>query len=343
MLAARMRAGTRELVLEEVPVPAPGPDEVRVRVRACGICASDVHLLDGSLGDPAETVTLGHEAAGTVDEAGDRVTGWSPGDHVVVAAGRPCGRCRQCLRGRRDVCVSGQILGVHYDGAWAEHVVVPAAALVEFPASLPFEQAAILADAVSTPYAALVERAGVRPAQSVGIWGVGGLGVHAVQIARLLGAAPVVAVDPNPRARERALAAGADHAFDPADGDVHARVLEVTGGLGLDVACDVVGANEVMRQATGCLARDGRAVMIGLSLEPLELGPGALLGVGRQAVLGHLGYRRDHLEELVRLVELGRLDLASSVSEVMPLGEVHRGVRQLASKEGDPIRLVVAP
>lgn len=343
MLAARMQAETRELRLEELPVPVPGPTEVRVRVRACGICLSDVHLLDGSLGIPTSTVTLGHEAAGEVDLAGADVQGWTPGQRVVVGAGRTCGRCRNCLRARADACVAGQILGIHYDGAWAEYVVVPAAALAAVPESLPFEQAAIIADAVSTPYAGLVERAALRPAEAVGLWGIGGLGVHAVQIARVVGAAPIIAVDPNPRARERALAVGADVALDPGTEDVRARVLELTEGRGLDVACDVVGANAVMREASACLGRSGRVVMIGLSMEPLELGPGVLLGLGRQAVLGHLGYQREHLDQLVSLVGHGRLDLSASVTEVMPLSDIHRGVRALETKEGDPIRLVVAP
>ena len=343
MRAARMRAQTRELVLEDIPVPEPGPDEVRVRVRACGICLSDVHLLDGSLGQTSGTVTLGHEAAGVVDLAGERVPGWLPGEHVVIGAGRPCGACEPCRRGRREGCRSGQILGVHFDGAWAEYVVVPGAALAAVPDHLPFEQAAILADAVATPYAGLVERAGLRPAEAVGLWGIGGLGVHAVQIARMVGAAPIVAVDPSPRARERALALGADHALDPGVDDVEARVREITRGRGLDVACDIVGANEVLRQATACLGVGGRTVMIGLSLDRLDLGPGVLLGIGRQTVLGHLGYRRDHLEDLVRLLELGRLDVSGSVTEILPLEEVHRGVRRLADKEDDPIRLVLAP
>jgi D-arabinose 1-dehydrogenase-like Zn-dependent alcohol dehydrogenase len=343
MLAARMQAGTRELRLEEVPVPTPGPNEVRVRVRACGICLSDVHLLDGTLGTPTRTVTLGHEAAGEVDLAGSHVTGWKPGQRVVVGAGRTCGRCHSCLRARADACMAGQILGIDYDGAWAEYVVVPAAALAAVPEALPVEQAAIIADAVSTPYAGLVDRAALRPSESVGLWGIGGLGVHAVQIARVVGAAPIIAVDPSARARERALAVGADVALDPRTDDVRARILEMTDGQGLDVACDVVGANAVMKEATGCLGRAGRVVMIGLSAEPLELGPGVMLGLGRQAVLGHLGYRREHLDQLVKLVGHGRLDLSASVTEVMPLTDVHRGVRALENKEGDPIRLVVTP
>jgi D-arabinose 1-dehydrogenase-like Zn-dependent alcohol dehydrogenase len=343
MLAARMQGGTRELVLEEVHVPDPGPDEVRVRVRACGICLSDIHLLDGSLGTPEQTVTLGHEVAGEVDLAGERVQGWQPGERVVVGAGRTCGRCRDCRRGRSEDCPGGQILGISYDGGWASYVVVPAAALAPVPDDLPFEQAAILADAVSTPYAGLIERAALRPAESVGLWGIGGLGVHAVQIARMLGAAPVIAVDPLASARKRALSVGADLAIDPTTEDVRARILEATDGRGLDVACDVVGLNAVMKEASTCLRPFGRVVMIGLSREPLELGPGVLLGLGRQAVLGHLGYRREHLDELVRLVQHGRLDLTASVSEVIPLEEIHRGVQKLATKEGDPIRIVVTP
>jgi threonine dehydrogenase-like Zn-dependent dehydrogenase len=235
------------------------------------------------------------------------------------------------------------VMGFGFDGAWAEYVVVPWLALVAVPDEVPLEQAAILADAVSTPYAALVERAGVRPAESVGLWGIGGLGVHAVQIARMIGAAPIIALDPSPAARERALSFGADHALDPRDDGVVQEVWRLTDNRGLDVALDLFGANQVLVQADQCIGRRGRVVIVGLSAEQIQLGPNALFGVMAHSLLGHLGYAKEHLTQLVRLVSSGRLDVSRSISDVMPLSEVARGVERLESKEGDPIRLVVAP
>lgn len=345
MRAARYHRAERVLRIEEILVPAPKPDEVLVRVMACGICLSDVHLLDGSLRTPLPVLTPGHESAGVIARVGERVPAlWRPGQRVVMSGGKPCGGCANCARGRgQEACLNFHIMGFHYDGAWAEYIVVPWARLTPIPETLPFEQAAILADAVSTPYAGLVDRGGLRPGESVALWGIGGLGVHAVQIARMVGAAPVIAVDTLPAARERALAAGADLALDPAACDVPARIRELTGGLGVDLAVDLVGANAVLAQAVASLGRNGRAVMIDLSPEPIQLGQGTMFGVMSQSLLGHLGYRKEHLDQLVTLVTTGRLDVSRSVSEVMPLDEVARGVERLARKEGNPIRLVVRP
>jgi len=343
MRAARFDAATRSLTLQDVPVPEPGPTEVLVKVMACGICLSDVHLLDGSLPGPLPVVTPGHESSGVVERVGELVAGWQPGDRVLLAGGRPCQQCSNCVRGRFEECLAFEIMGFNYDGAWAQYVVVSGQTLTSIPDELPFEQAAVLADAVSTPYAALTERAGLRAGESIGLWGIGGLGVHAVQVARMVGASPIIAVDPLESARERALALGADAALDPRSDDVPARVKELTGGLGLDVAVDLVGANAVLAQAVGSLGRFGRAVMVGLSLDDVQLGPGVFFGILSQSLLGHLGYQKKHLDELVTLVRSGRLDVSGSVSATMPLEEVAAGVEQLTSKEGNPIRLVVLP
>lgn len=343
MRAARFDRASRSLTVRDVPVPEPGPTEVLVRVRACGICLSDVHLLDGTLPTPLPEVTPGHEASGVVERLGAAVTGWRPGQRVVLAAGRQCGTCPECARGRAEDCRATQVMGFSYDGAWARYVVVPAVALTEIPAGLPFEQAAVLADAVATPYAGLVERAGLRPAEAVGLWGIGGLGVHAVQVARLVGAAPIVAVDPNPAARQRALDRGADLALSGDPAELTAEVARVTGGRGLDVAVDLVGSNAVLAQADACLGRHGRLLMVGLSAEPVQLGPSVFFGMASHSLLGHLGYARRHLDQLVDLVAAGRLDVSGSVSDTLALDDVADGVRRLASKEGDPIRLVVTP
>jgi 2-desacetyl-2-hydroxyethyl bacteriochlorophyllide A dehydrogenase len=343
MRAARFDQSTRELMLTDVAVPTLLPHEVLVRVQACGVCLSDIHLIDGSLPGNLAVVTPGHEPAGVVEKVGDAVPFWQPGQRVVMAAGRPCLACSSCAGGRTDACRAVQIMGFSFDGAWAEFVVVPYAALTLVPDCVPIEQAAILADAVSTPYAALLERAQVRPAEAVGIWGVGGLGIHAVKLARLLGAAPIVVLDPRESARDRGLRAGADVAIDPTTADAVAKVRAVTGGDGLDVALDVVGAVAVLQQAEQCLGSAGRLVMVGMSLEPTTLGPGALFSLQSQSLLGHLGYRKQHLDQLVRLVELGRLDVSDSVSDVLPLDDIADAVDRLATKRGDPVRLVIKP
>ena len=343
MRAARFVATGRGVEMEDLPKPRPGPLDVLVRVEACGICLSDVHLFDGSIPPVKRPVTPGHEACGVIEEVGDMVSGWRIGQRVSLMGGRPCTRCSSCRKGRLDECRNLEIMGFHYDGAWAEFVVVPLYGLSALPDDVPVEQAAILADAVATPYAAIGERAGLRPGESIGLWGIGGLGTHAVQIARLLGAGLIVAIDPLAGARERALDLGADVAIDPATQDVVGEITSLTQGDKLDIAIDLVGANAVLKQAVHSLGTRGRAVMVGLTLETLELGPGILLGVQSQSILGHLGYGKKHLDDLVTLLARGRLDLTRSISDVMPLEDVGEGVERLASKRGDPVRLIVRP
>ncbi|MCM1938162.1 zinc-binding dehydrogenase [Streptomyces sp. G3] len=334
MLAARLHVPSRTLRLEEVPRPQPGPGEVLVKVEAAGVCLSDVHLIDGTLTPlllRGDTVTLGHEVSGTVAETGAGVTAWSPGQRVVLHAGES-----------RDGVTYTR--GVDYDGGWAEYALSAADAMTALPDAIPFEQGAIIPDAVSTPWGAITETGAVRPAEAVGVWGVGGLGVHAVQLLRAIGACPVVAVDPNPVARERALAAGADLALDSADPELRQTVRAATGGAGLAAAFDFAGVPPVREQAVSVLAPKGRLVLVGLTDKPLTVTDGTRFSYLQQRVLGH--YRSDMpvaLPQLLRLIQGGRLDFSGSVSGVLPLAEAAEAVARLEKKEGDPIRLVLRP
>jgi len=235
-------------------------------------------------------------------------------------------------------------MGQGYDGAWAEYVVVPFPLLTAVPEHVPIEQAALIVDAVATPYTGLIHRGGLRLGEVVGLWGVGGLGVHAVQIARLAGAGLIIAVDPNDAACQRALELGADRALNPRTVDVRQEVMRLTGDDGLNLAVELAGTNRALDQAVSCLGRFGRAVVIGMCMEPVQLTePSVLFGYYNHAVLGHDGYHKRDIEQLVRLVASGRLDLSRSVSALVPLEEVARGVERLSKKEGNPIRLVVKP
>ena len=172
MRAERFYADTKTVVLEDVPIPSPGPGEVLVKVAFCGICHSDVSLVNGTFPAQRPVVTQGHEASGTIAELGEGVTGWSEGDRVVVAAGRPCLGCPNCRRGDMANCLRMQLMAFAYDGAWAEYTVALAAGLTRVPDNVPLEQAAILADAVSTPFGAVVRTGKVAIGESVGVWGV---------------------------------------------------------------------------------------------------------------------------------------------------------------------------
>ncbi|MFE8963072.1 zinc-binding dehydrogenase [Streptomyces iakyrus] len=350
MLAGRLHLGSLTFAVEEVPVPVPGPGEVLLEVKAAGVCLSDVHLIDGTLTpfrpDDAVTgsgaLTLGHEVAGVVHTLGpDLVGSWAPGTRVVLQAGQSCGRCEACLRG--FLCHRAMTRGVDYDGGWAQYVIAREDTLIRIPDNLPFEQAAIIPDAVSTPYGALVETGQVRPGQSVGIWGVGGLGAHGIRIARLIGTAPVIAVDPLPAARERALAFGADVALDPVAPDFAEAVNAATGGQGLDVAFDFAGFPAVRDQAISVLGFGGVLVLAGLTPAPVTIADSIGFSARRNQIRGHFGGEAHGVDRLVGLASAGRLDLAPSVTARIPLAEAADAVAQLEKKIGDPIRIVLVP
>lgn len=333
MLAARLNVRTRALAVEEVPTPEPGPGQVRIRVAAAGVCLSDVHLIDGSLSPlflAGDSVTLGHEVAGTVDALGPGVATPTEGQRVLLQAGE-----------EREGVVYTR--GVDYDGGWAEYALATADTVVPLPDTLPFEQAAIIPDAVSTPWAAITTTAQVRPAEAVGVWGAGGLGAHAVQLLRLAGAAPVIAVDPLPAARERAVAFGADLALDPADPELPQRVRQANGGRGLAVAFDFAGVAAVREQAVACLDAHGRLVLVGLTNKPLTIANGTAFSYFQQQVRGHYGSEPQHLTELVNLVAHRRVDFSRSITDVLPLARAEEAVDRLIRKEGNPIRLVLRP
>ncbi|MEV0373786.1 alcohol dehydrogenase catalytic domain-containing protein [Streptomyces sp. NPDC050636] len=169
MRAARFTSATGKLTLQDVPVPRPRPGQALVKVAACGICHSDLSLIGGVFTTTLPAITPGHEAAGVIEELGAPTAGWQRGDRVVLHAGRACGDCPACISGAAaDDCERIEIMAFDFDGAWAEYVLVPVTSLVRVPDGIPLEQAAVLADAVSTPYAAVVDTAAVRPAESVG-------------------------------------------------------------------------------------------------------------------------------------------------------------------------------
>ena len=333
MRAFRWDNDIKELVRREIPVPAPGPGQSRIRVHAAGVCLSDVHWIDGSVVLPYAIpgqVTMGHEIAGVVDAIGPGTApGYAVGDRVLS----------QVMRTTPDGRI--QTLGFDYDGGWADFMIADAHNLVPIPDSLPFEQAAIIPDAVSTPWAAVTSTAQVGAGEAVAVWGVGGLGAHAVQLLRFVGAAPIIAVDVSSAARERALARGADYALDPTAAGFDDEIRQLSGG-GVHAAFDMAGVPAAQQQAIAALRPGGRMVLVGVAAEPLSFETWAFMNEGK-SIRGHYGARPEHTVELVNLVELGRIDLAPSISEVLPLDEVEVALEHLEKKVGAPIRIVLKP
>ena len=343
MRAQRFYADTGTVVIEDVAIPIAGPGEVLVKVAFCGICHSDLSLLDGTFPAELPVITQGHEASGTIAALGPDVSGWAVGDRVVVAAGRTCGTCAKCARGDAANCLSPSIMAFGYDGGWAEYTVAQAIGLTRIPDNVSLEHAAILADAVSTPFGAVVRTANVRVGESVGVWGVGGVGTHIVQLARLVGAAPIIAVDIKPAVLDRALDLGTDYAFDARDPELISKIAAATDGENLNVSFDAVGVTTTFEQALAAVAVGGKLVGVGMSADTPSLGSTSDFNFGHRQVLGHLGYHNEDIGTLATLVSRGRLDLSRSISQIVPLDDVQRCIDMLKKPEGNPIRILVKP
>jgi propanol-preferring alcohol dehydrogenase len=332
-----------ELRIEEVPEPQSGAGEIRIAVQAAGVCGTDLHAARGRLPVPDLPVIMGHEGAGIVDTVGEGVTDFSVGDRVLLLPSETCGTCSACQRGHLGLCPRAQIFGMARDGTFAEKVVAPASCAMLLPDSVPFEHGAILADAVATAYHAVSTRAGIEGGERVAVIGCGGVGYHAILMARLLGAKRIVAVDASEGALRRAEAAGADEMLDARDDDVRKAIRRASGGEGPDVVIEYVGKKVTVELAMASVARGGSVIVGGVGMDSPELGP-LVSFVGKEiGVMGSMGYTRDELERVVSLAESGRLDLSGSITDRYPLERAAEALDDLANHRNDPVRLALIP
>lgn len=342
MLAARLIAAGQPLSIEEMPVPEPAPDEVLIEVAACGLCGTDLHLaVAGDLPVARTPITLGHEGAGTVAALGREVKGLREGDRVVLFPAASCGACRFCLQGRESLCDASSVYGMARDGALAEYIAAPARCTIALPATVPFDVGAIVTDGVSTPFHALRSRGAFRAGETVAVVGCGGLGTHAIILARLMGAAYIVAVDVNGEALARARSLGADLAVNTNEEDAVKTVRKRVGGV--DLALEFVGIPQTVETALRLIDKGGRAVLVGVGTGRASLPP-LLSFVGReQSVIGSFGMDRRDIVDLFALIAGGRLDLTQSVSARYPLEQADAALQHLAKKDSGVVRVVVVP
>ncbi len=344
MLAARLIKAGSPLEIQEVQIPEPAGGEVLIEVESCGLCGTDIHLaVDGDLPVERTPITLGHEAAGTVAQVGAGVADFAEGDRVAMFPSAVCGSCRFCRIGRESLCESSKVYGMSRDGGLAQYVAAPANSLFHLPDEIPFDIGSIVTDGVSTPFHALRSRAGLRAGESVAVVGCGGLGTHAIMLARLMGAGLVVAIDVQAAALERAATLGADLTINPAEQDPGKVIREHTGLPGVDIALEFVGGTKTVEIALRVLDKTGRAILVGVGMEKPGLPPLAVFVGREQSVIGSFGMNRSDIEDLYALISSGRLDLSESISARYPLRSANEALQHLASKDTGIVRLVVQP
>jgi len=329
------------LVPRERDIPAPGPDDVLLKVGACGMCQTDLKIWSGThpaiKGLPR---VLGHEVAGEVVEVGKSADKQLIGKHAVVYFYLSCGECAFCRSGRDMFCthLKGQV-GFSLDGGYAEYVRVPASSLFLIPADIPFKEAAIITDAIATPYRALTAKVKIQPGQTLAVLGAGGLGLHAIQIARAFGAR-VTAVDISERALSKAREVGAEKTFQITKDDPAQGILELSGGDGFDAVMDFVGKPAIQQLGLRLLKVAGKFVAVGYNLvDPFQIH--SLLLVSRELeVYGSRAAGRKDLKETIDLVSSGKVKPV--VVESHPLADANVALRKLV--QGDLVgRSVLVP
>ncbi len=347
--------GERCVVVDDIETTVPEPGEVRVAIRSTGVCHSDLSTMTGVLPQPTPFV-LGHEAAGDVIEVGSDVDDLAVGDRVIIAWQPPCGACADCQRGQVWLCMThtyasianprfrrnGEpVYGLITAGTFAEQVTLPRASCIRVEDDVPYEVGALIGCGVMTGVGAALNVAEVQEGQSVVVLGIGGVGVAALQGARIAGAGAIVAVDTVESKLADAARFGATHAVTP-DQLAEAK-QELTGGMGFDVAIECVGHSSTMRSAYDAIRRGGTAVMVGIGArdDKLELNAFELPFMDK-TIKGCVYGGADVRTEFHRLVQLwrdGSLDLEAMVSARHDLDGVNDAFD--AMRAGTVIRQVI--
>lgn len=324
MRAAVLRETKKPLSIEDVPAPKPGHGEVVIRVKAVGVCHSDLHIADGEIPAPKLPLILGHEVAGVVEEVGEGVKDPKPGDRVVLSwLWWTCGRCEYCLTHRENLCPNQVNTGYSTDGGYAEFVKAPASHVLKIPDGVPFPEATSCTDAVATPYRALTYASRVKPGDLVAVFGAGGLGLNAIQVAKAFGA-KVVAVDLLDEKLELARRYGADHTVNASKEDPSKYIRDLGGA---DVALTPVASLKAMRQAYEAVKAGGTLVLIGLPVGELSLPVIDWILKGK-IVVGNIGFTRYEIAQSLKLVAEGKVKPPVVTYKLEQVNEVFERLRK---------------
>jgi L-iditol 2-dehydrogenase len=334
----------KKLTYEDVPAPECGPNEVLVAVKACGICGSDVHGMDGSTGRRRPPIIMGHEAAGVIAEVGRAVNGWKRGDRVTFDSTIYCGACEFCRRGHINLCDNRRVLGVSCEdyrqhGAFAEYVVVPQHILYRLPDGLSFENAAMV-EPVSIAFHA-VRRAPPVLNDTAVVVGAGMIGLFVIQALRLAGCGKIIAVDVVPDKLKMARELGASHTVNSGAEDAVACVQGLTGGFGADLAVEAVGMTQTVEMAVRCLRKGGSVTLVGNVSPRIELP--LQVAVTRELTLYGSCASSGEYPACLDMLARGSVNAAPILSAVAPLADGASWFDRLYRKEPGLLKVILKP
>jgi 6-hydroxycyclohex-1-ene-1-carbonyl-CoA dehydrogenase len=342
MKAILFHGAGKALELSEVPTPKPIAGQLLVKVSACGICHTDLHYIDHGVPTfKAPPLILGHEPSGIVAGVGEGVKNFKEGDKVLLPAVLTCGYCGNCRTGRENICDNMVMFGNHIDGAYAEYVLSPAKDTLHLPDEVPLQEGSIIADAISTPYHAVVNRGQVKAGDNVVVFGCGGVGINTVQIASAVGAS-VIAVDVVPEKLAMAKKFGAREVINAKEVErIDKAVKKLTGG-GVDVAFEVIGNPATIQSAFSCIRKGGKTVVVGYTDKNVEL-PASKIMFFEQEVVGSLGCRPVDYPKIIEMARTGKIKVKELVTNRFPLDKINDAFDLLRSHDPNVIRSIVIP
>jgi D-arabinose 1-dehydrogenase-like Zn-dependent alcohol dehydrogenase len=342
MRAVRLTQIGNPLKDQDVPIPHIGASDVLIRVAASGICHSDAHYRTGISKIDNLPLTLGHEIAGRVEEVGSDVACVSGAGRVCVHYLVHCGTCEFCVRGLEQFCRSGQMIGKHRDGGYAEFIKVPANNVFPLPDEIPFEVGAIMMCSSATALHAL-NKARFKAGESIAIFGFGGLGFSALQLARAFNCGNVHVVEIN-RAKLALAASMGAIAIDARAADPIEQIKEATAGTGVDVALELIGSAKTMRQAVLCLRPLGRAALVGLTAESMSVFPYTELINKEAQIIGVSDHLAAELPTLIDFARSGKLRFPSESLRFVDLdaAQINAALDALQDSIGH-VRAVIVP
>jgi L-iditol 2-dehydrogenase len=333
----------RQLELTDIPVPVPGPDEVLIRVAACGICGSDVHGYDGSSGRRIPPIVMGHEAAGTVAAVGNEVKSLSKGDRITFDSTIYCGKCRYCSRGEVNLCDRREVLGVSCGdyrraGAFAEFVLVPARITYRLPDNLSFSEAALL-EAVSVAIHA-VSLVPIPQNSTALVLGAGTIGLLIQQALRVAGCSRVFVADVDDTRLKLSRELGATATLSAGPG-LSSEVLQLTDGVGVDIAVEAVGRTETVVAAIDNVHKGGKVVLVG-NIAPEVTLPLQKV-VSRQILLQGSCASSGEYPRAIELLSSGAIRVKPLISVVAPLDEGPQWFERLYGREPNLMKVILEP
>ena len=342
MKAAVFHGSGKALEVTEVPTPVPAAGQVLVKVAACGVCHTDMHYIDHGVPTFKQPpMILGHEPSGIIAGVGDGVKNFKEGDKILLPAVLTCGYCPNCRIGKENICDNMVMFGNHVDGAYAEYVLAPAKDTLHLPDELPLEESSIIADAISTPYHAVVNRGQVKAGDNIVVFGCGGVGINTIQIAAAVGAS-VIAVDIIPEKLELAKKFGAQEVINAKEVErIDKAVKKMTGG-GADVTFEVIGNPATIQMAFACIKKGGRTVVVGYTHKPVEL-PAAKIMFFEQEIVGSLGCRPVDYPKIIEMARTGKIKVKELVTGKYPLDKINEAFDLLRSGDPHVLRSIIVP